>query len=833
MKCPSCQTDNPPDSKFCRECATPLPFVENSAVLTETILASLKDLTTGTTFAGRYQVIEELGKGGMGRVYKVLDTKIKDRVALKLIKPEIASNLETIERFGNELRLARQIAHRNVCRMFDLGEAEGTHFITMEYVHGEDLKTMIRMSGQLGVGTTIHIAKEICAGLAEAHRLGIIHRDLKSSNIMIDREGNVRIMDFGIARRLKERGVTGVGVIIGTPEYMSPEQVEAREIDVRSDIYSLGVILYEMLTGRVPFEGDTPFTIGVKHKGEMPRDPRQFNPQIPEDVSLIILKCLEKDRVKRYQSATEVLAHLEKMEKAAPLEKAELLKIKPATSTEIRIKFEAKKLIFPGLLIAALVMAGITVSRTTLFKHKPTAAPMPAEHSIAVLPFVDMSPTKENEYLGDGIAETLINALSTIPDLRVPARTSAFSFKGKSVDIKEIGQKLGVVTVLEGSIQVLGDRLRVTSQLINIHDGYHLWSEKYDRSVEDVFAIQDDIAQRIVGALKLKLLGEKATQLIKHYTSSSEAYDLYVQGLYFCNKRGKENLEKAVVYFKKATEIDPNYALAYAQLAETYATIGDWGYLPPREAFPQAREAAQKALWVDDSLAEARCALAQVKYNFDWEWSDAEDEFKRGMALNPSYAIGHKEFGEFLTRAGRFDEALEEMEKALELDPQSLIIHSMKGWSLIYSRRYDLAISKLEEVLEMDPNFGPAQDYLRRALMFKYLAKGTFKEALEVCQKSNYQFGKAVVYARMGRTIEARRILADFIARSRQQPDLTYTVATLFFSLNDKDKGFQWLEKAYECKHQSLSFLKINPAFDTVRDDPHFIDILKRVGLEK
>lgn len=355
MKCPKCQFENPDGTRFCGNCATPLP----SEMPTETAQTPIKELVTGTTFANRYQVIEELGKGGMGKVYKVFDTKTKDKVALKLIKPEIAQGRETIERFGNELRLARKIAQRNVCRMFDLGEAEGTHFITMEYVPGEDLKTMIRMSGQLGTGTSIHIARQICEGLAEAHSLGVIHRDLKSSNIMIDREGNARIMDFGIARTLKEKGITGAGVVIGTPEYMSPEQVEGKDVDQRSDIYSLGIILYEMLTGRVPFEGDTPFTVGVKQKSELPKDPKQLNAQIPDDLNHIILKCLEKDKAKRYQSATELNTELGKMEMGIPTRERVVPLKKPLTSREITVKFNLKKLLAPGLILTLIVIVAL------------------------------------------------------------------------------------------------------------------------------------------------------------------------------------------------------------------------------------------------------------------------------------------------------------------------------------------------------------------------------------------------------------------------------------------------------------------------------------------
>ena len=406
-KCPKCDTDNPSDSKFCKECATALKPSEKISP-TKTLETPTEELTTGSTFAGRYQIIEELGKGGMGKVYKAHDTEIKEKVALKLLKPEIAADKKTIERFQNELRFARKISHRNVCRMYDLNKEEGIYYITMEYVPGEDLKSTIIRIGQLPIAKTISIAKQVCEGLEEAHRLDVVHRDLKPQNIMIDKEGNARIMDFGIARSITGKGITRAGVMIGTPEYMSPEQVEGKEVDQRSDIYSLGVNLYEMVAGQVPFEGDTPFTIGIKQKSETPKDPKELNTQIPGDLSKVILRCMEKDKEKRYQSAGEVRSELENIEKGIPTTERIVPKRKSITSKEITVTFGLKKLLIPALVVVALVIAAVAIWQPW---SQEEAVPIPsAKPSIAVLPFKDLSPQKDQGYLCDGFAESLINA---------------------------------------------------------------------------------------------------------------------------------------------------------------------------------------------------------------------------------------------------------------------------------------------------------------------------------------------------------------------------------------------------------------------------------------
>lgn len=482
------------------------------------------------------------------------------------------------------------------------------------------------------------------------------------------------------------------------------------------------------------------------------------------------------------------------------------------------------------LAVAVLVIALMAAAAYRLFGPRrsapPAAGPM---RSIAVLPFTDLSATKEYEYLCDGISETLIDALTHIDRLWVPARTSAFYFKGKTRDLQDIGRKLGVDTVLEGSVQVAGDDLRITARIGDVRDGRQLWSEIFDRKMADLFAIQDDIARKIVGALNIDVLRD--TEVPRRYTQNLASYDLYMKGIYFYNKRGRDNLEKALGFFRSAIAEDPRYALAHAWIAETYTVIGSWGFLTPREAFSSAREAALKALEMDDTLAGAHSALADVAYLFDWEWDKAEAEFRRALALDPRYAVGHSSYAQFLACQGRFNEALEEHGRARQLDPLSLMVRSTTANTMIWMGQYAQAVDELNQILEMDPGYGPAREYLHQAHLQRLLAEGSYEEALGECRRVADSLGLGVTYARLGRTDEARKIAGEYVSRSQDDPNNAYSAAILMFSLAETERGFELLEKAREYRSRRMVYLKTSSYFDGVRQDPRFQALLRNIGL--
>ena len=699
MKCPKCDFDNPDDTLYCGKCAAPLPSSEEiSARLTETLETPKEELTTGSTFAGRYQIIEELGKGGMGKVYKAQDTDLKEKVAIKLLRPEIAADKKTIERFRNELKFARKIRHKNVCQMYDLNKEKGAHYITMEYVAGKDLKSMIRMMGQLGSGKTIFIAKQICEGLVEAHRLGVVHRDLKPQNIMVDEEGNARIMDFGIARSLKTKGITAAGVMIGTPEYMSPEQVEGKEVDQRSDIYSLGVILYEMVTGRVPFEGDTPFTIGVKHKSEMPKDPKELNSQLPEDLNLVILRCLEKDKENRYQSAGEVQAELTRIEKGIPTTEIEIPKRKPLTSREITVTFGLKKLFIPAIAVFAFVIAAIAIWQLLPKKEGIPISPSD-KPSIAIMYFENNTGDEKLDHWRKALSELIIADLSQSKYIRVLSGDRIFNIlralnlleskSYSSEDLKKVATQGGIENILRGSYTKAGDTIRVNTMLQKADTGELIGSESVEgKGEESFFSMVDDLTKRIKVNFKLsseeiasdidKEIGKITTRYPEAYKYYSEARKYHMEG---------EN-QQAIPFYEKAVAVDPEFAMAYRGMAMAYGNLGYGG---------KRRKYLQKAFELSDRISDRERYWIQADY--------------------------------FRISAETYNKAIEACNRLLELYPDDTKGHEVLGLVYMYIEEWDKAIARYQVQTQI---VGKEFVYIYTNLAYLYHAKGLYDKAKEV-----------------------------------------------------------------------------------------------------
>ncbi len=836
MKCPRCHADNPDDSAFCSRCGTQLikPPTSVSFTQTATFLASPQGLPIGGTFVGRYQITEELGKGGMGRVYKAYDTEIGDYVALKVLKPEIAVDEGIVERFRNELKLARRISHRNICRMFDLGRTENTTYIAMEFVSGEDLKTLLRRVGQLPAKRTVAVALQVCEGLAEAHRLDVIHRDLKPQNIMVDREGNARIMDFGIARSLQGKGVTEAGVILGTPDYMSPEQLEGKEADQRSDIYALGAVLFEMVTGDPPFEGETPLVVATKHKTERPRNPQETNPQVPDSLARLILRCLEKAKEARYQSAEDVLADLREIERDLPKTRGATAAVTKAYPRGLRKRWP---LVLGAAAILALAAIGyVLVGRSGRTSGIPaSSATSTYSNSLAVLPFEDLSQAQDQAVLSIGLTDDLITKLSSIGQLKVISRQSVMRYRGESKDIREIGKELGVENILEGSIQRENENLRVNVKLTRVADGSNLWGETFDRKVESIFSVQDEISRAVVNALRIELVAGQDYMLVKRYTQDPDAYNFYLQGRVEWNKRTEAGIRRSIELYQEAIARDPDFALAYVGIADAHSFLGRLGFAPPTEVFPKAKEAAEKALEIDDALAEGYVAIAFIKYNYDWSWMDAEIDFNWAIGLNPNYATAYQYYGSLLATVGRFDEAMAKFEKARELDPKSLPIQASIASLYYYTGQYDLAVRSWREIMKLDRSIPWAPFNLGLA----YLEKGEHKKAIkefEAAAKlpggSNYgTVGNALAYAAAGKRDRAETEMQALLERSKTGYVPHYNLAVISAALGDKEKAFEYLAMSYAAKDAEELYLKYDPLLDPLRDDPRFGDWLEKMNL--
>jgi serine/threonine-protein kinase len=695
-----------------------------------------------------------------------------------------------------------------------------------ELIEGETLRRHLSKA-PITIPETLDIAIQIASALSAAHAAAIVHRDIKPDNVMMRADGIVKVLDFGLAKLTEVKSGdleaatlvnTKQGMVMGTAHYMSPEQSRGLPVDARTDIWSLGIVLYEMIGGRVPFEGATSSDVIAAILGREPTTLARYAPEVPTELEWIVKKALRKDREERYQTAKELLTDLKGLRHKLDFEK------------ELERSMDGG----PG---SAEIGRRPGYVSSSASGTKPQSYERQAHRvidSLAILPLTNASPDPNLEYLSDGITESIINSLSQLPHIRVMARSSVFRYKGRDIGLREIGRELGVSVVLTGRVLQVGDRLVVGTELVDATDETQLWGKHYNRHLSDIFEVQEEIAHEISEALRLRLTGTEEKRLAKRYTENTEAYKLYLKGLHFFNKRSVEGYKKAIEYYQQAVELDPNYALAYAGLADCYAN-SSLAEISPKDAIIKARTAAMKALEIDDTLAEAHNALAHVKVNLDWDWPGAEGEFKLALALNPNYAEAHHRYSHYLVAMGRFEESLTESLRGLDLDPLDLTMNTHLGWHYLLARQEDQAIEQLKRTLELDQSFINARLYLGQA----YERKGMCRESIAEIQKVRDFYGQSQIasgllghaYAVSGQRGEAQKIIGEMKEQAKQEYVWPYNIAIIYVGLDERDQALQWLEKAYQDHSDDLIYLKVESMFDSLRSDARFTDLVRRIGL--
>lgn len=780
---------------------------------------------------GHYRIVEKIGAGGMGVVYRAHDERLDRDVALKVLPEGTLADEAARRRFRKEALALAKLNHPNIGAIYDFDTQDSVNFLVMEYVSGGTLANRLA-SGALAENEVATLGTQIAAALEEAHEHAIVHRDLKAGNIAITPKRQAKVLDFGLAKLLQPtpgevrgesltQSVTEAQVA-GTLPYMSPEQLRGEQVDARTDIYSLGVVLYEMATGRCPFQADSTLRLSDAILHQPLVVPSRLNPKVSPALESIILKCMERDAENRYQSAKEASVDLRR------LATQNIASTIPSVSLA---KAPRRKMIWTAGFIAVLSLAVLfALSRGN---WRPFGHTVPAQiRSLAVLPLENFSRERDQDYFADGMTEALITDLSKISALRVISRTSVMQYKGAKKPLPRIANELQVDAVIEGSVERAGDRVRITAQLIDAANDKHLWAESYDGDLRDVLSLQDRVARQIAGQVQVKLTPQEQKQLASVNPTNPEAYQFYLQGRFHWNKGDAQNLKKSIEYYQQALVKDPNYALAYAGLADSYSAFSDW-YLPPRKVMPQAKTAAAKALELDESLAAAHNSLCLIHTIYDWDWQGAEKECRRAIELNPSFADAHDNYASYLAATGEWDKAAAELHRAEELDPLSFHIYSDGALDFWVARRYDQGVEQAQKAIELQPDFFGAHSYLSLI----YVQMGRLPEAVVEAQKgtqlSDSPLAKGFlgyVYAAAGKKREARKVIEELMANIKTRFVCPYEIGTTYLALGEKDEAFLWFERAYEERSICIFTMKFDPRLDSIRSDPRYQSIIQRVS---
>ena len=812
-------------------------FIESPAyvVEAESILNGPVDSLTGRSF-GQYQIDRMLGQGGMGIVYLAFDEVLRRKVALKFLHEDVTGDSTRLLRFRQEARAASALNHPNILTIFDFGERDQCQFSVTEYVEGETLRQQM-VTGRMSLRSILDICVQIASALAAAHDAGIVHRDVKPENIMLRRDGLIKVLDFGLAKltnsaihnlETSTQVDTSPGMIIGTVQYMSPEQLRGQNVDARTDIWSLGVILYEMLAGEAPFSSDTQSDMIALILQTKPAFTWRAS-DLPPELEWILKKALAKDREERYQSVKELLIDLKRI--AKEVEAETVLSALPTTVMEaVRITPDGSD----ANVSRASRPPALLSTRPQTSSRRRTSKTI---SSIAIIPFENLTGDENAEYLSDGITESIINNLSQLPRLRVMARSTVFRYKGRDIDPLEIGEQLNVQAILTGRVLQVRDSLVISTELVRVADGSQLWGQHFNRPSGDIFAVQEEIARQISEKLQTRSTSEDKKRLAKRYTQSAEAYQLYLKGRYFWNKRTPEGFQKAIGWFGQAAQTDPNYALAHAGLADCSTLLNFYGVVQPRITMAHAKSAVEKAIKADESLAEVHSSAAMVAFWYDWDWLRAEIEFERAIKLNPGYASAHEFYGWFLAAKGDAEKSIEEGSRAIDLEPLEPAVNLALGKSYYFLRRFDEAIDLCRRTLSIDPDFVPARYFLGQS----YNQKGRFTEALAeydrgLLKLGQTAFGTAVIaqaQALAGNRDAASEMLKQLESASQSAEHYVpaFGLAMVHVALGHIEDALTWLERACDERALWMVYLNVDPAFDSLRPEPRFKNLIERLKL--